>query len=166
MIKSWNNLGSEFHNIVSLSTFINQLTKLIRPNVKSIFKLHDALGIKLLYQLRVGLSPLKCHKKNHNFVDTPDDWCDCLSAPEDTQHFLLKCTLFSIQRAKLKFSVSNSTCSLILTHITLVTITNYTYMDIIHLLMTQTRILFYPQFCILKILVDLAKACLFIFLNT
>ena len=65
--------------------------------MKSIFKLHDALGIKLLYQLRVGLS----------FADTPDDWCDCLSTPEDTQHFLLKCTLFSIQRAKLKLSVSN-----------------------------------------------------------
>ena len=107
VIKSWNNLGSDFHNIVSLNTFKNQVIKLIRPNVKSIFKLHDALGIKLLYQIRVGLSPLKCHKKNHHFADTPDDWCDCLSAPEDTQHFLLKCTLFSIQRAKLKLSVSN-----------------------------------------------------------
>ena len=53
VIKSWNNLGSEFHNIVSLNTFKNQVIKLIRPNVKSIFKIHDALGIKLLYQLRV-----------------------------------------------------------------------------------------------------------------
>ena len=107
VIKSWNNLGSEFHNIVSLNSFKNQLIKLIRPNAKPIFKLHDALGIKLLYQLRVGLSPLKCHKKNHNFVDTPNDWCNCLSAPEDTQHFLLKCTLFSVQRVKLISSVSN-----------------------------------------------------------
>ena len=107
VIKSWNNLGSEFHNIVSLNIFKNKLISLIRPNAKSIFKLHDALGIKFLYQLRVGLSPLKCHKKNHNFVDTPDDWCACLSAPEDTQHFLLKCTLFSVQRVRLISNVSN-----------------------------------------------------------
>jgi hypothetical protein len=107
VIKSWNNLGSEFHNIVSLNIFKNQLINLIRPNAKSIFKLHDAFGVKILYQLRVGLSSLKCHKKNHNFVDTPDDWCACMSAPEDTQHFLLKCTLFSAQRVKLISTVSN-----------------------------------------------------------
>ena len=75
------------------------------------------MGIKLLYQLRVGLSPLKCHKKNHNFVDTPNDWCDCLSAPEDTQHYLLKCTLFSIQRVKLISSVRNLLANTNLRHL-------------------------------------------------
>ena len=29
VIKSWNNLGSEFHNIVSLNTFRNRLINLI-----------------------------------------------------------------------------------------------------------------------------------------
>ena len=37
------------------------------PPKKSIFGIHDHCGIKLLFQLRVGLSPLKGHKKNHNF---------------------------------------------------------------------------------------------------
>ena len=115
--KSWNYLGSEFHNSVSLNIFKNKLINLIRPNANSIFKLHDALGIKFLYQLRVGLSPLKCHKKNHNFMDTPDDWCMCLSAPEDTQHFLLKCTLFSVQRGKLILSVNNLLASTNLLHL-------------------------------------------------
>ena len=107
---------TEFHNIVSLNIFKNQLIKLIRPNAKSIFKLYDTLGIKILYQLRVGLSPLKCHK-NHNFMDTPDDWCICLSAPEDTQHFLLKCTLFSVQRVKLISSVNNLLANTNLLHL-------------------------------------------------
>ena len=146
VIKSWNNLASEFHNTISLNSFKYGLTKLIRPNAKSIFKLHDSLGIKFLYQLRVGLSPLKCHKKNHHFVDTPDDWCVCFSAPEDTQHFLLKCPLFYVQRVKLKSTVSN-----------LLANTNYIYMDILHSQMTQTRIFFYLQFCILKILADLVN---------
>ena len=79
--------------------------------------IHDALGIKLLYQLRVGLSPLKCHKKNHNFMDTQDDWCMCLPAPEDTQHFLLKCTLFSVQREKLILSVNNLLANTNLLHL-------------------------------------------------
>ena len=107
VIKSWNNLGSELQTALSLSNFKNKLTNLIRPNSKSIFKIHDPLGIKFLYQLRVGLSPLKCHKKSHNFLDTPNDWCECLSAPEDTQHFLLKCTFFFVQRQKLLTSVNN-----------------------------------------------------------
>ena len=107
VIKSWNNLSSEFHNSLSLNYFKNKVINLIRPNNKPIFKLHDTLGIKFLYQLRVGLSPLKCHKKSHHFQDTPDDWCNCRSAPEDTQHFLLKCTLFSVQRLKLISSVNN-----------------------------------------------------------
>ena len=63
VIKSWNNLGPELQTALSLSNFKNKLTNLIRPNSKSIFKIHDPLGIKFLYQLRVGLSPLKCHKK-------------------------------------------------------------------------------------------------------
>ena len=45
VIKSWNNLGSEFHNIVSLNTFKNQVIKLIRPNVKSIFKITMLWGL-------------------------------------------------------------------------------------------------------------------------
>ena len=75
--------------------------------MKSLFKLHDALGIKLLYQLRVDLSTLKCHKKNHNVMDTANDWCAFLWAREDTQHYLLKCTLFSVQRVKLISTVTN-----------------------------------------------------------
>ena len=107
VIKSQNNLGCELQNCVSLNNFKNKLINLIRPNAKYIFKIHDPSGIKFLYQLRVGLSPLKCHKKSHNFVNTPNDWCDCLSAPEDTQHFLLKCTIFFVQRQKLLASVNN-----------------------------------------------------------
>ena len=40
-------------------------------------------------------------------MDTPDDWCVCFSEPEYTQHFVLKCPLFYVQRVKLKSTVSN-----------------------------------------------------------
>ena len=38
---------------------------------KGVFGIHDYEGIKRLFQLRERLSPLKNHKKLHNFVDTP-----------------------------------------------------------------------------------------------
>ena len=54
---------------VVLAKYKLKFLNLIRPPKKSIFGIHDPCGIKLLFQLRVGLSPLKGHKKNHNFLD-------------------------------------------------------------------------------------------------
>ena len=54
-----------------------------------------------MFQLKVGLSPLKCHKRRHNFRDTLTDKCDCTTDSEDTEHFLLKCPLFQRERLKL-----------------------------------------------------------------
>ena len=90
-VRSWNNTGVDFVNSISISIFKKNVVSLIRPYPKLIFDIHDPIGVKFLYQLRVGLSPLKYHKKRHNFIDTPDDWCDCHCAPEDVTHFLLYC---------------------------------------------------------------------------
>ena len=106
-IKLWNGIGLEFKTCTSLGSFKRSILNLIRQTPKSIFGILDPLGLKRLFQLRVGLSPLKCHKYNHNFTDTPNDWCDCHCAPENIYHFLLKCPLFLIQRQNLILSVSN-----------------------------------------------------------
>ena len=64
---------------------------------RNIFKIHNSNGIKRIFQLRVGLSPLKSHKKRHKFEDTPDDLCECGNA-ETTYHFLLICPIYNIHR--------------------------------------------------------------------
>jgi hypothetical protein len=64
---------------------------------RNIFNIHNPNGIRWIFQLRVGLSPLKSHKYHHNFQDTPDDECVCRYA-ETTQHFLLKCPFYNVQR--------------------------------------------------------------------
>ena len=56
-------------------------------------------------------------QKSHNFIDTPDDWCDCHCAPEDTNHFLFYCTLYSIPRHDLRTSVLNILVSNNLEHL-------------------------------------------------
>ena len=104
VIKSWNGIGTVFQTCESIGIFKRNISNLIRrPTTKSIFGIHDPLGFKCLFQLRVGLSPHKKHKKCHNFAS---DWCDCYCAPESTYHFLLKCSLFLLQRQKLTLSIS------------------------------------------------------------
>ena len=39
----------------------------MRPMYKSVFNIHDIKGLKYLFQLRMNLSPLRSHKKHHNF---------------------------------------------------------------------------------------------------
>ena len=89
----------------SLSIFKTNILKIIRPTKKSLFNIHNPNGIRRIFQLRVGLSPLKSHKKRHNFQDTPDDRCLCGKA-ETTQHFLLKCPIYNAHRLGL-FQILN-----------------------------------------------------------
>ena len=95
---SWNNIGPELRGAKSLSVFKKNILKIIRPQKKDIFNIHNPFGIKRIFQLRVGLSPLKAHKKLHKFTDTPDDTCQCSLNAETTQHFLLKCPNFRVNR--------------------------------------------------------------------
>ena len=81
------------------------MINLIRPKPRSIFGISDSMGIKLIFQLRLGLSPLKFHKRKHNFLDTPDDLCDCRSAREDTAHFLFTCDTHNVARLSLRTAV-------------------------------------------------------------
>ena len=74
---------------------------------KSVHGIHDPLGLKYLFQVRVGLSALNCHKKKHNFIDTPNDWCECRCSPENVEHFLFFCHLHVLPRIDLSLSVAN-----------------------------------------------------------
>ena len=71
----------------------------------SIFGIHDPISLRHLFQIRVGLSKLREHKKCHNFADTPSDLCLCKSGIENTDHFLLQCTFYNSLRAKLRTNV-------------------------------------------------------------
>ena len=104
--QSCNNIDINFQSSPSLGTFKKNMFSLIRPTSKSTFGVHDPQGIKHLFQLRVGLSPLR-HETKHNFLVTPNDWSDYLCAPEDTKHFLLHCHLYLLPRQKLSTSISN-----------------------------------------------------------
>ena len=62
----------------------------------SIFSIYDPLGVKLLTHLRLQFSHL-----NEGFGDTVNTMCACGSEVETTEHFLLRCHLYSPQRLEL-----------------------------------------------------------------
>ena len=99
-VTSWNNIGPELRGAQSLSIFKTNILKIIRPAKNAIFDIFNPC-IKWIFQLRVGLSPLKSHKMRHNFADTPSDTCNCTLNAETTQHFLLECPIYNVLRQEL-----------------------------------------------------------------
>ena len=84
-----------------MGVFKAKLNKIIRPTPKQVFGIHDPKGLATLTQLRVGLSALNFHKFRHNFNDTLNPMCPINDGVEDTEHFLLHCHSYHLQRNSL-----------------------------------------------------------------
>ena len=104
--KTWNNVIGHFPNIPSIYILKGYILSLIRLEKTNIFNIHDPIGLRYLFYLRVNLSPLRSHKHRHEFNDTPSDKCLCNHGIEDTNHFLFSCSFFAIQRTSLRTSVA------------------------------------------------------------
>ena len=96
---------SNFKDIPTYTSLKSHLLSLIRPKIKSTFGIHDALGLRYLFQLRVNLSPLRSHKRLHNFSNTPSESSDYYLGIEDIRHFLFECPFYAIQRVILAVNV-------------------------------------------------------------
>ena len=62
----------------------------------------------VLTMLRLGLSPLRAHKFEKNFLDTSNNLCLLCNSKEDTEHFLLLCKSYSLSRTILLQKVSDT----------------------------------------------------------
>ena len=100
-ITCWNNLDPDIKSSVSISLFKKKIFNIIRPNKKDMFQILDRKGTKWIYQLRVGLSPLKSHKLRHNFQDLISDICSCTLNSETPLHFFLECSNYNTIRQNL-----------------------------------------------------------------
>ena len=106
-ITSWNIFIKHFDDVSSFAILKKHINSFFRPMTKSIFGIHDPAGLRYLFQLRVGLSPLRSHKYRHNVTDTTSDICHCNRGIKDTNHFLFSCPDYAILRATLAPSVIN-----------------------------------------------------------
>ena len=98
-LSEWNKLDPEIR--LSVAVFKRRILSIIGPSTKSVFGIHDPKGLSHLTQLRVGLSKLNFHKFQHNFRDTINPMCPSNDGIEDTEHFLLLCPSFGVQRTDL-----------------------------------------------------------------
>ena len=104
-IKQWSIVITDFNDMPTLPSFKSHLHTFYRPDLRRIFGVHDPDGLKYLFQLRLGLSPLRSHKKRHNFLDTPTDTCLPKTGRETTEHFLFKYPFYSSKRITLAENV-------------------------------------------------------------
>ena len=105
-ICEWNKLDPEIRLAPSVAVFKAKLLSIIRPPKKSVFGIYDPIGLSYLSQIRVGFSKLNFHKFKHNFRDTVNPMCPTNDGIEDTEHFLLLCPSFDVQRRDLLAEVS------------------------------------------------------------
>ena len=92
-LREWNNLDPSLRSIDSLSKFKDELIKSLRPPKRSVFKISDIVGFRLLTRLRLGFSHLREHKFRHNVSNSSR--CICGDGDETTEHFLLPCHHFA-----------------------------------------------------------------------
>ena len=100
-LSEWNVLETETRLAPSVAIFKKKMLLKIRPHGKPIYGIHDPKGLSYLTQLRVGLSKLNFHKFKHNFKDTTKPMCLTNDGIEDTEHVLLLCPCFDLQRKNL-----------------------------------------------------------------
>ena len=74
-LAEWNEPDPEIRLAPSVGIFKKKLISIIRPPAKSVFGIHDPIGLSYLTQLRVGLSKLCFHKFRHNFRDSVNPMC-------------------------------------------------------------------------------------------
>ena len=106
-ISSWNRFISGLEFFPTYNYVKKYMIGTYRPEGKPVYDIHDPTGIRYLFQLRLGLSHLRSHKKRYGFEDTPSDICLCKFGIEDTRHFLLSCPFYASKRVVMVSSISD-----------------------------------------------------------
>ena len=97
----WIKLDNTIRDAESIKQFKSMLKNFLSLNQRSLFSIHDPVGVKLLTRLRLQFSHLNEHKFRHNFKDSVSPMCDCGAEIETTSHFFLRCQFFANERQKL-----------------------------------------------------------------
>ena len=98
-IKGWLELSDEIRSKNLRNNSRKQFLTLLSQ--KKILYMQYISGFKLLTRLRLNFSHLNEHKFRHNFKDTINPMCSCGFEPETTDHYLLRCKLYTDLRLDL-----------------------------------------------------------------
>ena len=101
----WNLLDSDTRGSKSIAEFKRKLLSKIRPTENNVYNIYDIEGIGILTTLRLQFSDLNEHRFRHRF-NVASPLCNCGTANEDNQHFLLYCPFFDNFRVNLHGELS------------------------------------------------------------
>ena len=88
-----------------INQFKSMLKNFFSLNQRSLFSIHDPVGVKLLTRLRLQFSHLNEPKFRHNFKECVSPMCDCGAETETIGHFFLHCQFFANEIQKLRDDV-------------------------------------------------------------
>ena len=97
-IIEWNKFDPTIWNAESFGISKSNILKFIRPTPMSFLHCYNHKRIRLMTQLRLGLSHLREYKFNHNFQNCINSLCSCGMDIKSTSHFFLHCPLFDDKR--------------------------------------------------------------------
>ena len=89
----------------ALKTELRLAPSVVCPPAKSIFGVYGPIGLSYLSQIRADLKQ-NAHKFKHSFRDIANPICLTNDGMQDTEHFLLLCSSFDVQRRDLLAGVS------------------------------------------------------------
>ena len=104
---TWNQIISDCEDRPTYSKLKSHLLSLYRPKAKSVFDVYNPTLLRHLFQLKLGLSQLRYHKKRHGFKDTATDKCICKNGIEDTHHYFFLCPFYDNHRLVLTSEIEN-----------------------------------------------------------
>ena len=104
-VREWNKLGNTIRDAESVKQFKSMLKNFFSLNQRSLFSIHDPVGVKLPTRFWLQFSHLNEHKFRHNFKDCVSPKCDCGAETETTSHFFFRCQFFANERQKLRNEV-------------------------------------------------------------
>ena len=99
-IREWNKLKNPIRDAESVKQFKSMLKNFFSLNQRSLFLIHDPVGVKILTRLRLQFSHLNEHKFRRNFKNCVIPMCDYGAETETTSHFFLHCQSFANERQK------------------------------------------------------------------
>lgn len=89
-ISKCNKLDLKIHQFKTLFTFQSALIKLGRPISKTVFNIHNSVGLMFLTRLIIGLSHLNQRQFSHNFQDCLNSLHSCCLEVESVFFFFLQ----------------------------------------------------------------------------
>ena len=99
-INEWNKLNFNIRTS-SFNIFRDNLIRIIRPILNSVFGIFNPLRFKLITRLWLGLSHLNEHRFKHNFSDCINPLCTCSLDIESTVDYFLHCNYYDSARISL-----------------------------------------------------------------